>query len=340
MNLNNIDNGISECEKLSAEEVLSGSKFGRAYARDGLVLVQSDCLEMLASLPDNSVDLIATDPPYFRVKPDDWDRQWHGKGSFFIWLDEVLAEFERVLKPTGSLYLFCGPYLAAETEVLISKRFNVLNHISWRKPSGRWSGCNKESLTKYFPQTERIIFAESRKRKPFHYEAVRAHMDQVLTAAGVTRKQIDKLTGTKMSGHWLARSQFSLPSEEHYKTLRGLAPALMPYKDIRELYTSIRARVGGSGRYFSVNKEVPYTDVWDFKAVHPYKGKHPCEKPLALMDHIVSTSSRPGDVVLDAFVGSGSTAISALNLGRQFVGSEIGDVEFGQALARLEKEVE
>lgn len=44
--------------------------------------------------------------------------------------------------------------------------------------------------------------------------------------------------------------------------------------------------------------------------------------------------------MLDAFVGSGSTAISALNLGRQFVGSEIGDVEFGQALARLEKEVE
>lgn len=44
-----------------------------------------------------------------------------------------------------------------------------------------------------------------------------------------------------------------------------------------------------------------------FKPVQWYQGKHPCEKPLDLIRHIIEASSRPGDVVLDTFVGSGST---------------------------------
>ena len=66
-----------------------------------------------------------------------------------------------------------------------------------------------------------------------------------------------------------------------------------------------------------------------------YPGKHPCEKPLDLMRHIIEASSRPGDVVLDTFVGSGSTAIACRELGRVFVGCEMGDVEFVGAVERL-----
>ncbi|MDX7993306.1 DNA methyltransferase, partial [Xenorhabdus littoralis] len=70
------------------------------------------------------------------------------------------AEFWRVLKPNGSLYMFCGSRLASDTELLVRERFNVLNHIIWAKPSGIWHRQNKESLRTYFPATERIIFAE------------------------------------------------------------------------------------------------------------------------------------------------------------------------------------
>ncbi|PHU65829.1 hypothetical protein CSW67_27485, partial [Shigella boydii] len=38
----------------------------------------ADCLEFIWSLPENSVDLIVTDPPYFKVKPEGWDNQWKG----------------------------------------------------------------------------------------------------------------------------------------------------------------------------------------------------------------------------------------------------------------------
>lgn len=305
------------------------------FTQNNVRLVRADCLDFLASVPDNSVDLIATDPPYYKVKDDAWDRQWRTKDAFLDWLELVLIEYHRVLKPTGSLYLFCGPYMAAETEVLIGRHLKVLNHIAWRKPSGRHQGCNKESLIKYFPQTERIIFAESRKRRGFAYEPIRSHIAGALAAAGITSKDVNAATGTAMAGHWVGRSQFSLPSREHFDTLRRLAPTLKPYDELRAEFVAIRDRVGRSGRYFAVTKHVPYTDVWDFPVVQPYPGKHPCEKPLPLMEHIIASSSRPGDTTLDTFAGSGSTAIAAANLDRRFIGCEKGEAEFDGAVQRI-----
>ncbi|WP_162775319.1 DNA methyltransferase, partial [Escherichia coli] len=89
-----------------------------------------------------------------------WDNQWKGDDDYLKWLDQCLAQFWRVLKPAGSLYLFCGHRLASDIEIMMRERFSVLNHIIWAKPSGRWNGCNKESLRAYFPATERILFAE------------------------------------------------------------------------------------------------------------------------------------------------------------------------------------
>ncbi|MEM8468117.1 DNA methyltransferase, partial [Morganella morganii] len=58
-----------------------------------------------------------------------WDNQWPDVSAYLSWLDEMLAEFWRVLKPNGSLYLFCGSRLASDTEMLLRERFSVLSHI-------------------------------------------------------------------------------------------------------------------------------------------------------------------------------------------------------------------
>ncbi|EDE6094636.1 site-specific DNA-methyltransferase, partial [Salmonella enterica subsp. enterica serovar Enteritidis] len=124
------------------------------------ILVRADTLAYIKTLPDNSIDAIITDPPYYKVKAASWDNQWPTAVDYLAWLDECFAEFWRVLKPAGSLYVFCGPKLSSDTELLIRERFNVLNHIIWAKPSGRWNGCRKEDLRSYFPATEHIVFAE------------------------------------------------------------------------------------------------------------------------------------------------------------------------------------
>lgn len=311
------------------------------YKKENIALYQAECLEFLSTLDDDSVDLIATDPPYFKVKDDAWDHQWPNKQAFFDWLSLVLSEYHRVLKPAGSLYLFAGPHLATEVELVVAGYFDMLNQIVWRKPTGRHLGCNKESLRRFFPQTEHVLFAESGKKVPFAYGPVLDYLENARLAAGVSRKEVDQACGCQMSGHWFGRSQFSIPSESHYVTLNQLfGYKLKPYVEFKAHYLHIRDKSNERRRTFNVTKAVPYTNVWDFPVVNPYPGKHPCEKPIALMEHIIKTSSLPGDVVLDSFSGSGSTAIACMNTGRKFIGCEMGDVEFDMAVGRIENLVE
>lgn len=64
-------------------------------------------------------------------------------------------------------------------------------------------------------------------------------------------------------------------------------------------------------------------------------GKHPTQKPVELMDYFIRVLSNPGDTVLDPFMGSGSTGVSALSLGRKFVGVEIDEHYFDIATRRM-----
>ncbi|KGT87227.1 DNA adenine methylase [Erwinia typographi] len=342
-------------------------------------LVNADSLQFIKTLPDNSIDLIATDPPYYRVKNCAWDRQWESVSDYLAWLDEYLAEFWRVLKPAGSLYLFCGSRLASDTELLVRQRMNVLNHIIWAKPSGPWKRQNKESLRQYFPATERIIFAEHYGAEGFAkgqagYASKCAELKgQVLAPLieyfanareqlGISAKEINAATGSQMCSHWFSRSQWQLPNREQYERLQELfsekaaaARVSSPlrtshtglveefdaldrdYRELRMQYDDLRQQYEHLRRPFSVSVEVPYTDVWQFPPVASYPGKHPCEKPAALMEHIIIASSRPGDVVADFFMGSGATLKAAVKHGRSAIGVELEEERFIQTQEEINR---
>ncbi|OAT54000.1 DNA-methyltransferase [Providencia heimbachae] len=327
-------------------------------------LVNDDSLSYIKTLPDNCIDLIATDPPYFQVKSCNWDNQWENVASYLSWLDEMLAEFWRVLKPNGSLYMFCGSKLAADTELLVRERFDVLNHIIWAKPSGPWRRQNKESLRSYFPATERILFAEHyqspykgkssgylqrcRELKENTLRPLIEYFKQARDTLGITAKEIHQTTGKQMASHWFGYSQWQLPSESDYLKLQVLFSKVAAsqfsdnplsrqhtelvgeqtllnreYHELSEQYQLLR-------RPFSVTVDVPYTDVWVYPPVQYYPGKHPCEKPSAMMEHIINSSSREGDVVADFFMGSGATIKAALKLNRRVIGVELETDRFEQ----------
>jgi site-specific DNA-methyltransferase (adenine-specific)/modification methylase len=66
------------------------------------------------------------------------------------------------------------------------------------------------------------------------------------------------------------------------------------------------------------------------------KPTHPAQKPLKVLEHIIRLASDPGDIILDPFMGVGSTGVAALRLGRQFIGMEIDSEYFDAAKARLD----
>lgn len=338
---------------------------------DGLnvKLINDDALAFIKTLPDSCIDLIVTDPPYFKVKPNGWDNQWRGDEDYLAWLDCCLSEFWRVLKPAGGLYLFSGHRLASDIEILMRQRFNVLNHIVWAKPSGRWNGCNKESLRSYFPATERVLFAEhyqgpykpkqdgyALKCTELKQNVLKPLIDYFSYARkdlGVSSKEIYAATGKHMASHWFSASQWQLPNEQDYLKLQALFERIAKekhkrnelsdphhnlvaeYKTLSRQYLELSQEFKALRRQFFVTALVPYTDVWTYKPVQFYPGKHPCEKPAEMMRDIIAASSRPGDVVADFFMGSGSTIKESIKLGRRALGVELEEERFKQTQSEI-----
>ncbi len=333
-----------------------------------------DCLEIMRALPDRSVDLIATDPPYYKVKGDAWDRQWDTPAAFLAWFDLLAEQWQRLLRPNGSLYTFAWPGIAAEIEVLIKRRFNVLQRITWAKPkfSTKAEMFRKSDMRSFFPVSEAIIFAEHKgadnmakgeagyaakcdELRGFIFEPLRAYLASERDRAGFTGTMVDAAFRLKtgnpksgMAGHWFGRVQWALPTAANYAWLRDLFGASFlrreyedlrreyedlrrEYEDLRREYEDLRREYEDLRRPFNVTADVPYTDVWTYPTVSTRKGKHPCEKPLAMMEDIIRASSRPGAVVLDCFLGSGVTGKAAANLGRNFIGMEADAGYFAKA---------
>lgn len=180
----------------------------------------------------------------------------------------------------------------------------------------------KDQLRTFFPASEAIIFAG-------HPEAQGA-LRELRTDAGLTAKQLCEAVGAYGEvNHGGAVCNWecgaNAPTEDQYIGLRTTIPDLPPREDFV--------------RPFAVTADVPYTDVWDFPTVPGRPGKHPCEKPVAMLEHIISVSSRPGALVLDPFCGSGSAGVACFNLGRKFLGVEISEHWAKVAEARCRAEV-
>jgi len=329
-------------------------------------LYHGDCLDVMREMADNSVDLIATDPPYFKVKGEAWDRQWDGSNKFIAWISGLCEQWQRLLKSNGSLYCFASPQMATRVEVEVGHRFCVLNRIRWIKDAGWHRKAQKETLRSWLSPWEAIIFAEHYgadnmakgeagyvakcdELRGFVFEPLRAYLAGEMERSGLNKVGVNtawrawKGGDGGMASHWFSSSQWALPTAENYEWLRELFNAKCngggpqylrrEYEDLRREYEDLR-------RPFSVSADVPYTDVWDFPTVQAYPGKHPCEKPVALMEHIIRASSRDGAVVFDPFMGSGSTGMAALREGRAFIGIEKDAGYFAGACNRIKEAME
>ena len=316
-------------------------------------IVNADCLEAMKLIPGNSIDLICTDPPYFKVKKEQWDRQWDTAKGFLEWLNLIAEQWQRILKPNGSLYCFASPRMAARVEVMLGERFNVLNHLVWYKgesldhhSAASAHRTNKAELRSYNPETERIIFCEHYgadniakgeagygakcdELRGFVFEPLRAYLESEKTRANLNNKQVNEALGTAtngsgMAGHYFKPSgsiQWDLPTKNYYTKLQKAFPNYFtrPYEDLRREYEDLRREYEDLRRPFNVTAEVPYTDVWTYPTVSYYEGKHPCEKPVEMLEHIITASSREGALVLDSFAGSANTAKAAINTNRRYI---------------------
>lgn len=285
-----------------------------------------DALELLQSLGDKSVDLILTDPPYYKLLNIAWDKQWKTKDDYLNWLEAIVKECQRVLKDNGSFYMFCSPQMLVKVGGVIDKYFHILNTIRWGdKASCARSFGSRESWRCYLNNSEEIIFAEQLVQSKDGiqdnvFEPIRQYLNVERIRSGLSPKQCNEICGNQMAGHYFTKSQWELPTEANYNKLKQYM-GLKPYGELKAQYDTLR-------RTFKLTADKAYNNTWNFKQTPSRQGRHPCEKPAELISHIIDVSSNEGDLVVDMFCGSCVVPKCCGKMNRRCVAGDVDDTYF------------
>jgi site-specific DNA-methyltransferase (adenine-specific) len=313
-------------------------------------LILGDCLEVMRSMPDKSVDAVITDPPYYRIVNQAWDSQWKTLYEYILCLDVVSIEWRRILKDNGSLYLFADDKTAAYIQVMLDKKFLLINNIVWHKTNAL-PQKNAHLLRSWAPMTERILFYSAQydptgwktvKLDINNFMPLREYFRQYQEAMGLNIKQINGALGHRKAEHafYWGSTQWDLPTAETYAELAKIPSnhgfVRREYEDLRREYEDLRREYEDLRRPFNADGEA--LDVITGPIVSAKDNtEHPTTKPLWLMQRLVTVSTNPDMTVLDCFMGSGTTGVACVQTGRDFIGIEIDPDYFNIAKKRIEQ---
>jgi site-specific DNA-methyltransferase (adenine-specific) len=239
-------------------------------------VIQGDALQVLATFPDESVDMVFADPPYnldkaYTTYDDEKDRE-----TYLDWCNAWLDQYIRILKPTGSLYVLNLPRWGMHHAAYLNRRLCFQNWIVWDALS--------EPRGKIMPAHYALLFYTKHPTDfTFNYEEVGA-------------------------------------IDARFYCLRS---------------SCIRQRKARGD-----DQKEPLTDIW--WDVHRIKHRrdrdyHPCQLPDALMERIIRLSTNPGDIVLDALAGTGTTAVAAARLGRRYIAIDLDPAYVAITREKLEQ---
>lgn len=267
------------------------------------VIYCDDNIDRLREFPNDCVDLIYLDPPFFsnrhyeviwgdEAEVRSFGDRWKGGIQHYLnWMEERVAEMHRVLRPSGSLYLHCdwhaGHYLKVMLDGIFgTKRFQ--NEVAWYYRGGgvsprRW-GRRHDTIFFYSKGTEWT----------FNVDPVRTEYSESVRE--------------------------SLPSR-YDKSYRG-----------DRVYSGYRPNPLGKHP----------DDVWPIQPLMPSDKTerlgYPTQKPEALLERIILASSNPGDVVMDPFCGCGTALAVSERIGREWIGIDISPTAVGIMERRILKQ--
>ncbi len=262
-----------------------------------------------------------------------------GENQMMAYLVEMavrLVELHRVLKLTGSLYLHCDPTASAYLKVLLDGIFGpkcLQNEIVWKRTSSHNDSVRfgrVHDVLLFYGRSERPTFNVRRTPlDPKYVDKVYRHVDE----AG-RRYRLDNISAPGGRGpvyEWGGITQAWRYTKENMERL---------HRDGRiKMHPNGRAMINAYVRYLDESEGQPIQDWWDDIGVIAAPAKerlgYPTQKPVALLERIVSASSNPGDVVLDPFCGCGTALVAAQKLDRRWIGIDVTYLSIAVMRARL-----
>ncbi len=304
---------------------------------DNIKIVQDDCLVFMKTLADKSIDMILCDLPYGTTACK-WDT--------IIPFEPLWEQYKRIIKDNGAIVLTASqPFTSA---LVMSNPDMFKYEWIWDKSNG-----SNPLLANINPMKvhENILVFQRDKQDMDTYQELRMYAKKLREYIKYSRAKMIIAIGNGSSQHFLEPDgpQWELCTEETYKLITDyfnlknwegfivydklkslyLSPIYNPQKVIGKPYSSIAGKRTDKGmphlKALENQKTVNEGDRFPRSVlkINSDKGLHPTQKPVALFEYLIKTYTSVGDTILDNCIGSGTTAVAAINTGRNFIGIEM-----------------
>lgn len=285
---------------------------------------QGDCVQVLSAMPQGFVDLVVTSPPYYRQRDYDEDGQIGQEETPEQYLYSILAvldELWRVLKPGGTVYWNMDDSIRDKKLLLLPQRFAIeADARGWLvRQAIVW-----DKMDRGFPH-----------RRPDCFD----HFWEPILMLVKQKEYFFDQSGAKVPNSFRSDSERRLAE----KMWAGKVEAVNDV-DLRKRAFNKAAVLGGERNFSTAdgaslrNQDGKVaTDVWRMASTG-YPGAHTATFPESFVERCVKSSSPSDGVVLDPFLGSGTTAVVASRLGRQAIGIELNQDYIDMAWERINKD--
>ena len=304
------------------------------------------------------IDLIYIDPPFdskadYKKKIKLKGKEISNDQSTFeekqygdIWTNDEYLQFmyerlillRELLSDRGSIFLHCDSHQSHYLRMLLDETFgssNFINEIIWRKSNshndGNKFGCITETIFFYSKSPTYLYHKQFYEMDEKSYNLIeeetgRKYKSVSMNAAGSGEPRYfgEKLLYPPIGTHW------RWSQERINAALATNPPKIIFSANGVPRYKQYMDEMQGNpvqNLWADDMEELPIENLWmDFMAISSQSTErvdYPTQKPEALLERIINTSSNPGDIVFDCFMGSGTTQAVAMKLGRRFIGADI-----------------
>ncbi len=254
-----------------------------------------------------------------------------------IWTNDTYLQFmyerftimRELLKSTGSIWVHCDQSKGHYIKVLLDEVFgpeNFINQITWKRT---FAHGDMGQGAKHLGRISDYIFiygvSPSVKLNSVYTPYEQSYIDRVFSGKDDDGRRWQSVSLTAPGG--AAKGN---PSYEFLGVTRYWQYSQANMQKLYEqgkIYQSKPGAVPRRKMYLDEAKGIPLQDIWT--DIVPVQGasaeneNYPTQKPLSLLERILSVATDPGDLVFDCFMGSGTTQAAAMKLGRRFIGADI-----------------
>jgi DNA modification methylase len=320
-------------------------------------IIVGDCLQIIKTFADNSIDLVITSPPYYQQRDYNTGKLGIGneqsESEYLSKLLEIFKECVRVVKNSGSIVFNLGDKYIHGKLALIPYKFaikaseennvSLVNQLVWAK----LNPTPRQEKRKLIQSTEPFfIFAKS---KDYHFD-----LDNYLNHLDKINKKIQN-----KPSNGLGKKYFELIENSNLSEIEKITAKSSIEKTIKLVHqgeiAGFRVKIRGihklayGGQEGGRNNQIKNSgftiikisgnrmkkDIIESPVEITKDNKHPAVYPSYIVQELIKLLSKDGDTVLDPFCGSGTTCVAAKTLNRNYLGIEINPEYVALANERL-----